>query len=114
LLFTPIFKPSVTEREWGNRRSRRRGWERRFYFRSLRFASLRSADGHTPSTHPPRAFSFPQENIRGYECSEDYRDHAVHGEEGGVQFREIVGLYQGMFVEQEQRDGDDARDGEFA
>jgi hypothetical protein len=31
-VFMSIFTPSVTEREWGNRRSRRRGWGRRFYF----------------------------------------------------------------------------------
>jgi len=29
-VFMSIFTPSVTEREWGNRRSRRRGWGRRF------------------------------------------------------------------------------------
>jgi len=55
-----------------------------------------------------------QENIGRYECGEDHGDYAVHGEEGGVEFREVVGLDQGVFVEQEDRNGDDARDGEFA
>src|SRR5712692_9960038 len=55
---TLIFTPSVTAREWGNRRFHRRGWERRF-FCGLPFpatvvhaASLRSADGRMrPSPH---------------------------------------------------------------
>jgi hypothetical protein len=32
--------------------------------------------------HPQ--FLFSQEDVRGQECCEDYRDYAVHGEEGGV------------------------------
>src|ERR1017187_4166864 len=50
----------------------------------------------------------------GYEEGEDDADDAVHGEEGGVEFAEVGGFDEGMFVEQEQHDGDDAGEGEFA
>ena len=41
-----------------------------------------------------------EEEVGGYEEGEDYGDDSVHGEEGGVEAREVVGLDQGMFVEQ--------------
>ena len=59
-------------------------------------------------------FLFSQEDICYYEGGEDYGDYAVHGEERGVETGGIVGLHQGMFVEQQERDGADAGDGEFA
>jgi hypothetical protein len=57
---------------------------------------------------------FSQENVCGYECGEDYRDYAVHGKEGGVEFGEIVGLDQRMLVEQEHGYGNYTNCGEFA
>ncbi len=105
----------------GNRCFHRRGWGRRFCFGwvgsfpSLEgrwSASLRSADGRVARLHTypssPYVFLLSEEEIRGDKEGEDYGDYAVHGEEGGVEFGEIVGLDEGMFVEQEERDGDDA------
>ncbi len=90
-----IFTPSVTVREWGDGRSRRRGWGRRFCF------------GQRDSL-------LSQEQVRCHEERKDYGDDAVHGEEGGIETGKIAGLEQGMFVEQEEHDGDDAGEREFA
>ncbi len=49
---------------------------------------------------------FFQEEVGGQECGEDYGDYAVHGEEGGVEAGEIVGLDEGMFVEKKKNDGE--------
>ncbi len=55
-----------------------------------------------------------EEEIGGYEEGEDYGDYTVHGEESVVETGEIVGLDEGMLVEQEQHDGDDAAERKFA
>lgn len=55
-----------------------------------------------------------EEEVGGDEKGEYDRNDAVHGEEGSVETREVVGLDQGMFVEQKQRDGDDAGHSEFS
>jgi hypothetical protein len=49
---------------------------------------------------------FSQQQVGGYENEEDYRDYAVHGEEGGVQFAEIVGGDQRVLVSEQQGDSD--------
>ena len=53
-------------------------------------------------------------NVGGEEGEEYHGNNSVHGEEGGVETGEIIGLDEGMFVEQEQRDSGYPRDGEFA
>ena len=49
---------------------------------------------------------FPEEEVGGQEGGENYGDYAVHGEESGIEAREIVGLDEGMFVEEEKNDGE--------
>ncbi len=61
---------------------------------------------------PPLLFS--QEQVCGYECGENYGDYAVHGEECGVEFAEVAGRHEGVFVGQEQRHSYDPGDGEFS
>ncbi len=83
---------------------------RRCARRTPRLRSGQAGDGARPYTSVSRPHGplFSEEEVCGYEQGEDYGDYAVHGEEGGVEFGEIVGLDEGMFVEQEERDGDDA------
>ena len=57
---------------------------------------------------------FSEEEVGGYEEGEDYRDYAVHGEERGVEFGEVVGLDERVFVEKEQGYGNYAGYREFA
>ena len=65
--------------------------------------------GWTAQAAVPTWFTLlPKKYVCRYEEGEEYGDYAVHGEEGGVQFGEIVGLDQGMFVEQEQHYCDNA------
>jgi hypothetical protein len=64
-----------------------------------------------PSLFPIALFSFRgclffQKKIGGEEGGEDYGDYAVHGEEGGVEAGEIVGLDEGMFVEKKKHNGE--------
>ena len=75
---------------------------------------MRSADSATESRALSKLQLLSYQQVGGYEESEDYGDYAVHGEEGGVEFGKIVRLDEGMLVEQEQRNGDDAREREFA
>ena len=62
----------------------------------------------------PHDFLLPQKYVCSHEEGEDHGDHAVHGEESGVEIGKIVWLDEGMFVEQEQRDSDNAGEREFA
>lgn len=58
--------------------------------------------------------SFSEPQIPSYKEGEDYRDYAVHREEGGIEAGEIVGLHERMFVEEQQADGHDAGYRQFA
>jgi len=57
---------------------------------------------------------FLEEEVGREEGGEDYGDYAVHGEEGGVEAGEVVGLDKGMFVEEKKNDGEQSGDSEFA
>jgi hypothetical protein len=45
-----------------------------------------------------RSWLLSQQEIYGHEEGEHYGNDAIHGEECGVQFAEVVGFDQGMFV----------------
>ena len=49
---------------------------------------------------------FPEEEVGGQESGENYGDYAIHGEESSVEAGEIVGLYEGVFVEKKKDDGE--------
>src|SRR5580700_1976741 len=55
-----------------------------------------------------------QENVSRHECGKYYGDYSVHREKGGVEFGEIVGPDQRMFVQQQQGDGDYSGNSELA
>jgi hypothetical protein len=81
-----------------------------------RWGSLRSLDGRGGCLH---MISFDsllllQEDVCGYERGEDCGDYAVHGEEGSVEFAEVAGRDERVFVGEEQRDGYDSGGGEFS
>src|SRR5215469_3372585 len=46
------------------------------------------------------------------EDEKDYRDHPVHGKEGGVQAGQIMFRDQGVLIDEQQQYGGDAQDGE--
>jgi hypothetical protein len=49
-----------------------------------------------------RSSLLSKKQISRNEEDEHYGDHSIHSEKGGVETGEIVGLDQGMFIEQEQ------------
>ena len=85
-------------------------------------ASLRSADnsfgsaqGRCGELYPHCSFRLlSEEEVCGDEEGEDHRNYAIHREKSGVEFTEIVGFYERVFVEQEQHDCDDASERKFA
>lgn len=78
-------------------------------------SSFGSAQGRLGEMSPHCSFRLlSEQEICGYEEGEDYRNYAVHREKSGVEFTEIVGFYERVFVEQEQHDCDDAGERKFA
>lgn len=51
-----------------------------------------------------------QEQVGGDEQEEDYRDHTVHSEKGGVQLGQVCRRDEGVLVGQKERDGEDSSD----
>jgi hypothetical protein len=51
-------------------------------------------------THSRPGALFAQQQISRDEHKEQHRDDAIHGEERGIEFRQIVGPDQRMFVQQ--------------
>jgi len=90
-----------------------RGANPSFLFHCIARRSILTHTLRRCATQEPVAL-FSQEEVGRDEDGEDDGDYSVHGEEGGVEIGEIAGLDEGMFVEQEHRDHDDAGDGEFA
>ena len=79
-------------------------------------AELRSAwqTGASVATWAVVIRSAAEEKVSGNEQKEHHRDDAVHGEEGGVEFGQVVRVDERVFVEKQQGHDDHSGHSEFS